>query len=162
MMDRINKATPVYVAGYLSNGKPITEANIQEILNSVQETMPEDTRWDSDNFFNYNSAKLFSGPACSSFACGLSDFIFGEDAPVTKHQNFDKLKVGDVVWMKNVKTDYSHAFVVTSLSNPYWGPDSYSTCDGNSGGKVTWNGHGEYGTFEEPEIASATWIYSRY
>ena len=162
MMNRLNAATPAYTAGYLSNGKPITEANIQEILNSARESMPEGTRWDTDTFYSYNSPKLFSGPACSSFACGLSDYIFGEDAPVTKHQNFDQLKVGDVVWMKNSVTGYSHAFVITSLTNPYYGPDYYSDCDGNSGGEVSWSSQGKYSTFTKPEVASGTYIYSRY
>ncbi|WP_297870734.1 S-layer homology domain-containing protein [uncultured Oscillibacter sp.] len=162
MMNRLNAATPAYTAGYLSNGKPIMEANIQEILNSARESMPEGIRWDTDSFYNYNSPKLFSGPACSSFACGLSDYIFGEDAPVTKHQNFDQLKVGDVVWMKNSTTGYSHAFVITSLTNPYYGSDYYSACDGNSGGEVSWSSQGKYTTFDKPEVASGTYIYSRY
>lgn len=162
MMNRLNAATPAYTAGYLSNGKPIMEANIQEILNSARESMPEGIRWDTDSFYNYNSPKLFSGPACSSFACGLSDYIFGEDAPVTKHQNFDQLKVGDVVWMKNSTTGYSHAFVITSLTNPYYGSDYYSACDGNSGGEVSWSSQGKYTTFDKPEVASVTYVYSRY
>ena len=162
MMNRLNAATPAYTAGYLSNGKSITEANIQEIFNSAGESMPEGTRWDTDTFYSYNSPKLFSGPACSSFACGLSDYIFGEDAPVTKHQNFDQLKVGDVVWMKNSVTGYSHAFVITSLTNPYYGPDYYSDCDGNSGGEISWSSQGKYSTFTKPEVASGTYIYSRY
>ena len=162
MMNRLNAATPAYTAGYLSNGKPITEANIQEMLGSIERSMPEGTRWDTDTFFSYSSPKLFSGPACSSFACGLSDYIFGEDAPVTKHQNFDQLKVGDVVWAKNTETGYNHAYVITSLTNPAWGPDAFSICDGNADGKVSWDGRGRFTTFDKPEVASGTYIYSRY
>ena len=162
MMNRLNAATPAYTAGYLSNGKPITEANIQEMLGSIERSMPEGTRWDTDTFFSYSSPKLFSGPACSRFACGLSDYIFGEDAPVTKHQNFDQLKVGDVVWAKNTETGYNHAYVITSLTNPAWGPDAFSICDGNADGKVSWDGRGRFTTFDKPEVASGTYIYSRY
>ena len=162
MMTRINKATPGYTVGYLVNGKPITDENIQEILDSAKESMPEDTPWAKGEFYYYNSPKLEYAGACLSFACGLSDYIFGEDAPVTKHKNFDQLKVGDIVWMKNSATGYNHAYVVTSLTNPYWGDDSYSICDGNRNGKISWDGTGRYSTFDKPEVVSGTWIYSRY
>ena len=162
MMNRINKATPAYTAGYLSNGKPINEANIQEILDTVKAGMPEDTRWDTDDFYNYYSPKLEYGGACLSFGCGLSDFIFGEDAPVTKHQNFDQLKVGDMVWMKNTANGYNHVVVITSLTNPVWGPYYYSSCSGNVTGHISWDGYGLFAGFSKPEIAANTYVYSRY
>ena len=123
--------------------------------------MPEGTDWDEDDRFNY-SGKLGYGGACNSWGYAVSDYLFGKEAPLTKHQNFDQLKVGDVVWMKNSATNYSHVYVVTSLTNPYWGPDAYSICDGNVSGKVSWDGDGRFSTFEKPEVASGTYIYSRY
>lgn len=178
MMNRINKTTPAYTAGYLANGKPITEANIQEILNSARETMPEDTRWDTDDFYNYRSPKLEYGGACLSFGCGLSDFIFGEDAPVTKHQNFDQLKVGDMVWIKNSATNYNHVVFITSFTLPTFYLESnvydshglvrenseryVTTCSGNSSKRVVWDNPKCIDDFSEPDGTSNTWVYSRY
>ena len=160
MMTRI-MANVTYTPGYLSNGQPITEDNIKALLAEIETSMPEGTPWDEDDRFNY-SGKLGYGGACNSWGYAVSDYLFGKEAPLTKHQNFDQLKVGDVVWMKNSKTGYSHVYVVTSLTNPYWGEDAYSICDGNNSNGVSWDGDGRFSTFEKPEVASGTYIYSRY
>ena len=159
MMNRINASTS-YREGYLTNGKPITEENIKELLAKFEETMPTGTPWDES--YTYKSRAFGDVYACSAFGAAISDALFGKDAPMTKHQNFDQLKVGDVVWMKNTANGYYHAFIITSLTNPYYGSDYYSACDGNSGGEVSWRSQGKYSTFEKPEVASGTYIYSRY
>lgn len=163
MMDRINAST-TYREGYLTNGKPITEENIKELLAKFEETMPTGTPWDES--YTYKSRAFGDVYACSAFGAAISDALFGKDAPMTKHQNFDQLKVGDVVWMKNTATGYYHGFVVTSLdSPPGYGPGKFEHCDGNVDGKVSWSGVGTligYGGFEKPEITSETYIYSRY
>lgn len=160
MMARV-MANVTYTPGYLSDGQPITEDNIKALLAKIEASMPEGTDWDEDDRFNY-SGKLGYGGACNSWGYAVSDYLFGKEAPLTKHQNFDQLKVGDVVWMKNSKTGYSHVYVVTSLTNPYWGEDAYSICDGNNSNGVSWDGDGRFSTFEKPEVASGTYIYSRY
>ena len=160
MMARV-MADVTYTPGYLSDGQPITEDNIKALLAKTEASMPEGTDWDEDDRFNY-SGKLGYGGACNSWGYAVSDYLFGKEAPLTKHQNFDQLKVGDVVWMKNSKTGYSHVYVVTSLTNPYWGEDAYSICDGNNSNGVSWDGDGRFSTFEKPEVASGTYIYSRY
>ena len=159
MMDRINAST-TYTAGYLANGKPITDENIKEMLAKFEETMPTGTTWDES--YTYKSRAFGNVYACSAFGAAISDSIFGVAAPMTKHQNFDQLKVGDVVWMKNTANGYYHGFVITSLTNPYYGSDYYSTCSGNVSGKVSWQGQGKYSTFNKPEVSSETYIYSRY
>ena len=159
MMDRINAST-TYREGYLTNGKPITEENIKEMLAKFEETMPTGTKWDES--YTYASRAFGSVHACSAFGAAISDSLFGKGAPVTRHQNFDQLKVGDVVWMKNTASGYYHAFVISSLTNPYYGAGYYSSCDGNVSGKVSWEGYGRFTKFDEPEVYSETYIYSRY
>ena len=159
MMDRINAST-TYREGYLTNGKPITEDNIKEMLAKFEETMPTGTKWDES--YTYASRAFGSVHACSAFGAAISDSLFGKGAPVTRHQNFDQLKVGDVVWMKNTASGYYHAFVISSLTNPYYGAGYYSSCDGNVSGKVSWEGYGRFTKFDEPEVYSETYIYSRY
>lgn len=153
MMDRINAST-TYREGYLTNGKPITEENIKELLAKFEETMPHGTIWDESSTFNYQSQGLGWKIACGAFAAGISDALFDEKAPVVRHQNFDQLKVGDYVWMKNSETGYNHGFVVTSLTPPPgYSSDKFTTCEGNVSGKVYWGGTGKYSTFAKPEVA---------
>lgn len=159
MMNRINAST-TYRKGYLTNGKPITEENIKEMLAKFEETMPTGTKWDES--YTYASRAFGSVHACSAFGAAISDSLFGKGAPVTRHQNFDQLKVGDVVWMKNTANGYYHAFVISSLTNPYYGAGHYSSCSGNVSGKVSWEGCGRFTKFDEPEVYSETYIYSRY
>lgn len=165
MMDRINAST-TYREGYLTNGKPITEENIKELLAKFEQTMPEGSPWyggTSDERKYYYSSKGFGyGGGCNSFAYAISDALFDEQAPVTKHQNFDQLRVGDVVWMKNTKTNYNHVFVVISPTAQGRGPTYYTVCDAGGSLGVSWSGNGDRETFKLPEVASDTWIYSRY
>ena len=168
MMDRINAST-TYREGYLTNGKPITEENIKELLAKFEQTMPTGSPWDDSSTFNYQSRSFGFTKACSSFAAAVSDSLFDESASITRHQNFDQLKVGDVVWLKNTATGYYHAVVVISLSPPPGrGPSYYTICDGNNEeawdnpGGVCWNAAGNRDAFGLPEVTSDTWVYSRY
>lgn len=168
MMDRINAST-TYTAGYLTNGKPITEENIKELLAKFEETMPTGSPWYDEAQYNYQSLKFGFTKACSSFAAAISDALYGESAPIMRHQNFDQLKVGDVVWMRNTLTGYYHGFVVTSMTPPQgFTTTDYTIYDGNnneswnSDGGVRWGKAADRNTFNLPEVASDTWIYSRY
>lgn len=164
MMARI-MANVTYTPGYLSNGQPITEDNIKALLAEVEKSMPEGTPWDGSATYFYSPGSLWGfGTAreCASFAISVSDYLFGRNANVIKHQNFDQLKVGDAVQSRNTSTGYNHWYIVTSRTNPPWGPDAFSVCDGNNSNGVSWDGHGRFTSFSKPEIASDTWIYSRY
>lgn len=158
MMNRINAATPAYREGYLTNGQPITTENIQAMLVEIQKSMPQDTTWNTDDKYNYRS-KLEYGGGCLSFGCTVSDAIFGEDAPVNKHQNFDDLKVGDVIWVKTA-TDDGHVYVVTGE------PDAegyFDACSGNVSGHVSWKSYSNITRIKtSSDYSSATYIYSRY
>jgi len=144
--------------GYLANGQPITEENIKAVLAELKEKYPERTEWNTDPKYLYNSPQLGYGGGCNSFAYILSDTIFGKDAPVTTHQNFDKLKVGDILWRKNSENGYSHLVVVTETD---YSTDFYRACSGNSGGEVTWLDYGYPSTYSLPEY-SESYIISRY
>lgn len=158
MMNRIT-ANITYTPGYLSNGKPITEDNIKEIMEAMKVSMPEGTEWDTSSRYYYNS-KIGSGFACDAWAYSVSDYLFTKDAPVYRHQNFGQLKVGDVVWIRNSSSEFDHFVVVTSLSSKW--NNAYDTCDGNRDGKVSWSSHEGYGVFDNSDFAPYTYIYSRY
>ena len=163
MMNRINAST-TYREGYLTNGKPITEENIKALLAKFEETMPEGSPWyggtpDQSNYF-YSSPKFGTGGGCNSYAYAISDALFDEQAPMTKHQNFDQLKVGDVIWVKNSQNGYDHVIVITSLTSNREGQFSATGAGGTRG--VLWAEHGKFTTLTLPEVASGTYIYSRY
>ena len=157
MMNRVNTST-TYREGYLTNGRPITEENIKELLEKFEETMPEGTTWDESSTFNYASPSMGWKIACGAFGVAISDALFDESAPVTRHQNYDQLKVGDYITFENYKTGYNHGMVVTSLTSKW--NNAYDTCDGNRSGKVSWDSHGGYEIFDNPDFT--IWIYSRY
>ncbi len=159
MMNRLNAEAPKYYEGYLTNGKPITEENIKAMLAEAEKGMPSGTKWDTDSFYEYKSPNsgFVRGTACWSFAVSLSDTVFGSKAPIRRHQNFEDLQIGDVVWFKDTSTGYDHAVIVTDvLSN-----NSYITAEGNVGGKVMWSQYGYLDDWSESCLAQS-YIYSRY
>lgn len=160
MMDRLNAEAPKYYKGYLTNGKPVTEENIKEMLAAAEKSMPDGTKWDESSFYNYGT-KVFGtyryAYACSAFAGALSDYIFGKNAPVTAHQDFNNIKVGDVVWLKSGV--WQHAVLVTCAKPTT--EDSYMYTNGNSGGKVFWGMYDYYSEWSDA-LKAETYVYSRY
>lgn len=162
MMNRLNAEAPKYFEGYLTNGKPITEENIKEMLSEAEKGMPSRTKWDTSDFYQYGTRAFGNyryAYACSAFAGALSDYIFGKDAPVTEHQNFDNIKVGDVLWLKNSDTGYAHAILVTTIHPTT--DDSYGITNGNLGGLVMWEGYVYTSNWSAIQRAE-TYVYSRY
>lgn len=161
MMDRLNAEAPKYYKGYLTNSKPVTEENIKEMLAAAEKSMPSRTKWDDSSFYNYGTrahgGNYFYTQACSAFACALSDDLFGKDAPVTTHQDFDNLKVGDIVACKNSKNGYNNSFLITSVHPTT--ADSYGRVDGNLGGLVMWGGYTYQSSWSD---MSESYVYSRY
>ena len=162
MMNRLNAEAPKYFEGYLTNGKPITEENIKEMLSEAEKGMPSRTKWDTSDFYQYGTRAFGNyryAYACSAFAGALSDYIFGKDAPVTKHQNFDNIKVGDIIDWNNSSTGYGHAVLVTTIHPTT--DDSYGVTNGNLGGMVIWDNYTYIDSIDETTIAES-YIYSRY
>lgn len=140
--------------GTLSNGKEITEANVKEILEELKEEYPEGMAWGQEK--TYTSPTIGTGRACNAFAYMISDEIFGQFAPLTKHQNFDDIKVGDIVWVKNSDTNYSHLFVITDIEE-----DICRGVSGNSNSKVEWRGRVRISNFSEPGYSQSV-VWTRY
>ena len=162
MMDRLNKEAPKYYEGYLTNGKPITEENIKAMLAEAEKGMPSGTQWDTSSFYNYGT-RAFTGYgnayACSAFAGALSDYIFGKDAPVTKHQNFGDIKVGDIIDFNDSSTGYGHAVLVIGLHPTTM--DSLLLTNGNVSGEVEWNRYNYIDNWSDTRKAES-YVYSRY
>lgn len=163
MMDRLNAEAPKYYEGYLTNGKPVTEANIKEMLAAAEQSMPSRTKWDGSSFYNYGSkaygGNYFTTNACSAFASALSDYIFGKDAPVAVHQDFDTLKVGDIIAMRDSSTGLGHAVLVMDLQPTT--EDSFMYTNGNAGGIVLWRSY-DYRSIWGTDLKAESYVYSRY
>lgn len=155
MMDRVNRATPLHPeGGVLSNGKAITNENVQELLEQVRETFPDGTRWTKDPKYNYSSPKIGYSSSCLAFGLAVSDFLFGEDASITQHRNFRQLKAGDVV---DIRTEaVQRVLVITSVDAE---TGDYTACDLQLNKKLDWS---EWGNLKDFIDASISCIYSRY
>ena len=162
MMDRLNAEAPKYYKGYLTNGKPITEENIKAMLAEAEKGMPDGTAWDASIYYDYLT-RLFGNYAsyggCHSFAAALSDYVFGKDAPVRKHQDFDNIKAGDVIWLKDNSIGRSHVVLVRDVDSTAQG--SYVYCNGNLSKKVRWERFDDINNWSATQKAE-TYIYSRY
>lgn len=77
---------------------------------SCERTNPEGLSWTNENNEYYWSAINCYCYGCIAFAGEVSDKVFGKNAKVTTHKDFDKIKVGDhiriggyhsvIVWKK--------------------------------------------------------------
>ena len=155
-----NTSSSGYKEGYLANGQPITEDNIKAMLEELRSQYPEGMEWGlNDSYSSPATPAGYNNNACAGFAWMLSDKLFGTDATVNsyyKHQDFDSLKVGDVLWIKSSNTGYNHAVVIISVDG-----DNYRACSGNVGGKVSWEDNGDI-SFLKSDTASKSVIFSRY
>ena len=161
LQDRVNREHPytppavpetTYKPGYLANGQPISDVNIQSALLQLKQRFPTGLKWDESDAYDYHSPKFGRGGGCNAFAYMISDLVFGTDAPLYVHQDFSTVKVGDVIWWKNSKNGYSHVVVVYQIEDGV----TYD-CSGNSGDAVDWHGIGEL-----RDLNSECYVYSRY
>lgn len=161
MMNRLNAEAPKYYEGYLTNGKPITEENIKAMLAEAEKGMPNETTWDASSQYRYGRPNFYPGTSgstgCNSFAAALSDYVFGLKASVTVHQDFDNLKVGDVIWWKDSSIGRSHVVFVTDLRSA----TEYTCCNGNSSRCVFWGRLNNMADWSATQKAE-TYVYSRY
>ena len=108
------------LTGYLSNGKPINEENIQELLKLAEQIFPEGTLWTSEkqksgapglikttnNNYASPSSEMKSlyltrynvspKTACGGFASFLSDLLFGVNANPVRKIDATHLHPGDI------------------------------------------------------------------
>lgn len=162
----IVNSTTAPATGYLTNGKPITEENIQEMLHELEKAYPDLSEWNGDDKYAYDSPMLdaagYKGgglSGCGGFAFMLTDQIFGDDPnvnPVRIHQNIDELKVGDIIVHMNKGGNWDiwdfnhvgHLDVVCGIGEVY-GMKYMHAAGGNVAGGVCWDwAMGGYQSFD--------------
>lgn len=154
MMNRVNRATPLCEKGRLPNGKSRTEGNIQELLELVKQGCPDGTVWSDTMRYDYRAPQFSPTHGCLSFGLAVSDFVFGEEAPVTQHRNFRTLSAGDVLHIRFDSVE--RVLILTSVDRE---EDAYTACELEKNGKVDWD---EWGPLSGLVDATGfTTIYSR-
>lgn len=135
--------------GKLNNGKPITEANVLEMLAEAEKIWPTGTSWKKRATYD-NHWYEWSGPvvdsvllskygvstnyACGGFAAMLSDYVFGQTGnPFHRVYDETDLRPGDIV-VELVNNKPTHvAFVIVANNG------AICTGDGNVSSRVSWS-----------------------
>lgn len=121
----------------LSNGKPVTEDNVRELLYSLQNQFPEGTPW--GNGYPDGIIEKYGDAGCNSFAymcwciCGAdshkSTWVYTESSAA----DFDDLRVGDMVGYRNENAPMGHVVIVMEKHS-----DEIILAEGNYNGTVHW------------------------
>lgn len=136
--------------GYLTNGKPITEENVLELLRQIEEDWPTGTVWGTRYTLGTNKNEVPCTEArrimdtywvseyygCSGYASMVSSLIFGDKTNSgRKLEDLNKLRPGDIVFLLRPDGKVSH--VVIALESPN-SEGRFHRTDGNSGETVQW------------------------
>ncbi|NBI67193.1 S-layer homology domain-containing protein [Pseudoflavonifractor sp. 60] len=136
--------------GYLTNGKPITEENVLELLQQIEKDWPIGTIWGTHNTLNTHKNEVPSSISgqimrsyhvsntygCGAYASMVSSLIFGDTAnPGRKLDNISELRPGDIVFVVSPDGKVGHA--VISLESPNEEGRFHYT-DGNGGETIWW------------------------
>lgn len=84
-----------------------------------------------------NAATPRAAEGCLSFGMAVSDFVFGEQAPVTQRWEGFILRVGDMIHIKAEGTE--RVLILTGVD---YEKDAYTACGLKRNGKVKWSDGG--------------------
>ena len=136
--------------GYLTNGKPITEENVLELLRQIEKDWPTGTIWGTHNtpgthkneipstvsgriMRSYGESNTYG---CGAYASMISSLIFGDTVnPGRKLDNISELRPGDIVFLVSSEGKVGH--VAVALESPNYEGRFHRT-DGNHGETIQW------------------------
>ncbi len=132
--------------GYLTNGKPVTEENVLEILRQIEKNWPRGTAWDETTKNEVPSTEanriIDNYPVNHSYGCGgyaamVSSLIFGDTTnPGYKLEDSSQLRPGDILFRVNNETGKIW-HVAIALESPN-STNAFHITDGSCGGTVHW------------------------
>ena len=135
----------------LSNGKPITEENVLELLRQIEQDWPQDTVWGTHDTPGTHKNEIPGTEAsrimdtyrvseyygCSGYAAMVSSLIFGDTAnPGRRLDDLSHIRPGDILFLVN-NTTGKIWHVMIALESPN-GVNAFHYTDGNHGGTVHW------------------------
>lgn len=137
--------------GYLTNGKPITEENVLEMLRQIEQDWPQNTIWGKrDTPGTYKNEVpstearriIDNYPVNSTYGCGgyaamVSSLVFGDAGnPGRRLDDLSQIRPGDVIFLINNATDEIW-HVMIALESPSE-IHAFHYTDGNNGGHIHW------------------------
>lgn len=155
MMARINRETPRCEEGRLPNGKLRTAKNIRELLDLVQEGCPDGTVWSATERYDYKSIRYSPAKGCMSFGMAVSDYVFGEEAPLKTLRHFRLLEAGDVVYITG--TEVERVLIILEANHE---EDFYTACELKLNEKIKWTQWGPISGLIDK--AGVTTVYRRW
>ena len=136
--------------GYLTNGKPITEENVLELLREIEKDWPTDTVWGTHNTLGTHKNEVPSTESgkimrsygesntygCGAYASMISSLLFGDKSNSgRKLEDICEIRPGDIVFVVSPEGKVAH--VVVALESPNTEGRFHYT-DGNHGETITW------------------------
>lgn len=136
--------------GYLTNGKPVTEENVLELLHQIEKDWPTGTVWgtrytlgtnknevpgkECDRImFRYGLSNIYG---CGGYASMISSLIFGDSTNSGRRlEDISKMRPGDIVFLVSSEGKAGH--VVVALESPNQ-DNRFHRTEGNIGETVSW------------------------
>jgi len=123
---------PLCESGYLTNGEPVTEENVLELLRQIEQDWPTGTVWGTDKtpgtckndvpstasgqiMQSYRVSNIYG---CGAYASMVSSLIFGDETnPGRKLEDLSQIRPGDIIF--RVRNDNDRIWHVTiALESP--------------------------------------------
>ena len=131
---RVNLGAEYYI---YSNGlrqseetqKMAVEAEAYSRMMAMKAQFPEGMHWTNDNFYAWNAGIYSGGYGCAGFAFILSDAIFGREPRAYIHEDYNNIRVGDILRVRND----THSVVVLEVKT-----DSVIVAEGNYNSSIHW------------------------
>ena len=137
--------------GFLSNGKPVTEENVLELLRQLEQDWPHGTVWGTHNTPGTHKNEVPSTAAnrvmdvywvseyygCSGYASMVSSLIFGDKTnPGRRVEDLSQIRPGDILfWVRNSDNSIWHVSVALESPDEI---HAFHETDGNHGGIIRW------------------------
>lgn len=110
--------------------RSLDEQAIYDKIISYKTVYPEGMRWTNDNMYVSGADEFpLECYGCAAFAYSISDGVFGINTPEVAHQDFSKLKVGDIVHCQNL----THFVIILKIDG-----DKVTVAEGNYNSKIHW------------------------
>ena len=130
-------STPSSGTQTLSNGKTVTEENVAALLEELKEKYPHNGYYDVSKSY-YFAAMNANGHDCAKLAFMVSDDIFGTEATLYSHQNYESIKLGDIIEQKDENGNSVHWAVVNKFGVAPSGARYVKTVSGGPTGEISW------------------------
>ena len=137
--------------GFLSNGKPVTEENVLELLRQLEQDWPHGMVWGTHNTPGTHKNEVPSTAAnhvmdvywvseyygCSGYASMVSSLIFGDKAnPGRRVEDLTQIRPGDILFrVRNDTGSIWHVVIALETPNEI---GAFHYTDGNHGGIIRW------------------------